>query len=82
MENQVSVFLIFSYEENQVDPFYFSSESQGAAANTSEAIFSAFEFTTMAETLVASGESSAFGRTERWDTCTTKPPIFSLKKVC
>ena len=39
----------------------------------------------MAETLVASGESSAFGRTERWDTCTTNPPIFlkvpSIEKI-
>ena len=40
-------------------------KSQGPAANTSEAIFSPFEFTTLAETLVASGESLALGRTDR-----------------
>merc|ERR1712200_59638 len=40
-------------------------DNQGAAANTSEAIFSALEFTTLAEALVASGDSSAMGRSER-----------------
>jgi len=44
-----------------------SLDSQGPAANTSEAIFSPFEFTTLAETLVASGESLALGRTDRRD---------------
>merc|ERR1711953_542355 len=42
-------------------------DNQGAAANTSEAIFSAFEFTTLVGALVASGESFAMGRTERRD---------------
>jgi len=44
-----------------------SLDSQGPAANTSEAIFSPLEFIKLAESLVASGESLALGRTERRD---------------
>merc|ERR1712025_1045011 len=40
-------------------------DKPGATANTSEAIFSPFEFTTLAETLLASGDSLGLGRAER-----------------
>jgi len=76
LENDVTVTTHYLTRGDSFDPSDLSVtfpnwksplDNQGASVNTSEAIFSPFEFTTLAETLLASGDSLAIGRTERRD---------------